>query len=69
MGQITVAANMLPDRPMFVPVKVMRILCAPPTTCDPSALAGLDAAAWRLLEKLNHELQRNAGAKVVIGDR
>lgn len=53
MGQITVSADVMPGTPMFVPVKVMRVLCAP---------------AWRLLQRLNHELQRNAGSSGAIGD-
>ena len=67
MGQITVSADVPLVGPMFVPVKVMRVLCAPPAPCDPNVLTGLDAMAWRLLEKLNHELQRNAGSTSPIG--
>jgi hypothetical protein len=67
MGQITVSAYVVPGTPMFVPVKVMRVLCAPPTPIDPNALTGADAAAWRLLQRLNHELQRNAGSSCAIG--
>jgi hypothetical protein len=59
MGQMTVSGDLIRGLPLFVPVKVMQILPAPPLAADltPSSLIGLDAVAWRLLLKLNDELQ------------
>jgi hypothetical protein len=68
MGQITVSTQISRGPTMLVPAKVMRIFHAPPIASD-AVLTVVDAAAWRLLEKLNHELQRNAGSKTAIGDR
>ncbi|WP_424137586.1 hypothetical protein [Roseomonas chloroacetimidivorans] len=59
MGQVTVSAMVPMIGPMFVPVKVMRVLTVPPAPTDPTALTGLDAGAWQLLDALNEELQRN----------
>jgi hypothetical protein len=67
MGQMTVSGELIPGLQMFVPVKVLRILTAPLAPSDSGKLVGVDAAAWRLLEKLNHELQRNAGSTEPIG--
>jgi hypothetical protein len=65
MGQISVSGDLMPGLPLFIPVKVIRVL-VPPLT-DPSCLqAGRDAAALRLIEKLNHELQRNPGSSAPI---
>lgn len=60
MGQITVSAVIPAIGPAFVPVKIMRILPAPPAPEDASSLAGLDAKAWKLATTLNEELQRNS---------
>lgn len=64
MGQVTVSALVPTIGPMFVPVKVMRVLLAPPAPADVSALTGLDADAWSLLAALNEELQRNPPAEL-----
>jgi hypothetical protein len=59
MGQMTVSGELIPGLPLFVPVKVMQVLPVPPLAPNltPSALTGLDAVAFRLLVKLNDELQ------------
>lgn len=63
MGQMMVAANLEGVGPLFVPVKVMRVLCVPLAAQD----SGRNDMAWRLLQTLNHELQRNSGSTAPIG--
>jgi hypothetical protein len=48
MGQMTVSAEVIPGVPLFVPIKVLRVLIAPPYPSDHNELLGMDSAAWRL---------------------
>lgn len=66
MGQITVSGDLVSGLPLFVPVKVM-CLFPVPGDVDSIDLAARTAAAARLLEHLNHELQRNPGSDAPIG--
>lgn len=57
LGQVTVPAMLPVVGRVFVPVKTMRIL----RVCDAvRKLDGRNEEAWQLLDKLNHELQRNS---------
>lgn len=56
MAQMTVSAEIFGGS-MFVAVKAMRPLCAPPLAQDIAQVAGKDQAAMALLELLNVQLQ------------
>ncbi|MBZ9823204.1 hypothetical protein [Mesorhizobium sp. CA4] len=67
MGQATVSVRIFPTGSVFVPIKVMRVLPVP-MIVDPANLTHLNAAAYNLLNRLNHELQRNPGSTAPIGN-
>lgn len=57
-AQVTVSAD-FPTGPMFVPVKVMKVLYGLPLAEDHAKLTGYDAAAFKVLHRLNEQLQKN----------
>lgn len=66
MAQITVSVD-FPTGPMFVPVKVMKVLYGLPLAEDANKLAGADLEAIGVLNRLNEE-QPIGGCAVIGGN-